>query len=233
MLAPAAWLRGQAPRDMPAGKLSAPHVLFDGTTLQHFRTPAGATSPSVSWRIADGALESIPNARRECDLWTAAEYDNFDLEFDWKVGLHGNSGVKYMIQAPATDRLQDEEGEYIHESSLGFEFQLVDDHSPAANDPKHVSGALYNYLPPAQRASHPTGEWNSARLLVSGEHIEHWINGKRILAYSLQSSALKSALAANRAGSARLLERLAKRKTPIAFQHHHSSVAFRSIRIRT
>jgi hypothetical protein len=232
ILAPAALLRVRAQPGARAGIHGAPHVLFDGMSFQNFRTPTGTTSPSVSWRIADGAIESIPDARRECDLWTAQEYENFDLEFEWKVGLGGNSGIKYLIQASATDHLKDGRGEFIHETSLGFEFQLVDDASPAsADNPKHVSGALYNYLPPTERAAHPAGQWNSARLLVVREHVEHLINGKRVLAYSLQSPELKTALAANPANSARLLERLAKRKTTIAFQHHHSSVAFRRIRI--
>ena len=202
-------------------------------SFQNFRTPTGATTPAVSWSIRDGALESLPDARRQCDLWTAEEYEDFDLEFEWKVTPRANTGVKYFIQAKATDRLQDAHGEFLHETSLGFEFQLVDDDSPGLlRDLRHASGALYNYLPPTERASRPAGEWNTARLLSAGGSIEHWINGRRVLACSLASPELKAALRANPARSARLLETLAKRKTPIAFQHHESSVAFRAIRIR-
>jgi hypothetical protein len=215
-----------------AGEKQEARALFDGRSFRNFRTPTGTTPPSVSWRIVNGAIESIPDAPRECDLWTVETYDNFDLKFDWRVGKGGNSGIKYLIQANPTDHVKEGNSEFVHENSLGFEFQLVDSASHESTDgSKHASGALYNYLPPTELPAHRTGEWNSGRLLVNYKHVEHWINGKRVLAYSLDSPELKAALAANRANSARLLERLARRKTPIVFQHHHSPVAFRSIRI--
>jgi hypothetical protein len=197
-----------------------------------FRTPSGLTSPTVSWRFHDGVIETIADARRQCDLWTVREYETFDLQFEWKVAQGGNSGIKYLIQATATDHLRDAQGEFLHETSLGFEFQLVDDASPAGTDsPLHASGALYNYLPPSERAARPAGEWNSGRLVVTPVQIEHWINGRRVLAFSLGSSELNTALAARKLNSARMLERLARRKTPIAFQHHESAAAFRRISI--
>ena len=215
-----------------AGFSESRQTLFDGTNLRNFRTPSGTTGPDVSWRIRDGALESIPDARRQCDLWTAEEYDSFDLEFEWKIAPGANSGVKYLVQASSTDRLRDAQGEFLHETSLGFEMQLVDNASRAGADlPEHASGALYNYLAPSERAARPAGEWNSGRLVVRGDDVEHWINAQRVLAFSLNSAGLKAALAAKRMNSARLLERLALRRTPIAFQHHESLVAFRAVRI--
>ncbi len=205
---------------------------FDGISFRNFRTPSGLTGPEVSWRIHDGVLETIPDARRQCDLWTVEEYSNYDLEFDWRLAPGANSGIKYLIQATATDRLHDSQGEFLHETSLGYEFQLVDDDSPAGRDqPVHASGALYNYLPPTERAAKPAGEWNTARLVVHGDDVEHWINGRRVLSYRLHSPELVAALAAKRLNSARMMERLEHRKTPIAFQHHESSVSFRNIRI--
>lgn len=215
-----------------AGSKQEPRALFDGKSFKNFRTPSGVTAPSVSWRIVDNAIESIPDAPRECDLWTAEAYDDFDLEFEWRIGRGANSGIKYLIQASPTDHVKEGGSEFVHENSLGFEFQLVDSAShESRGDAKHASGALYNYLPPTERKPYPTGEWNSGRLVVKGNNAEHWINGKRVLAYSFNSPELKATLAENHANSARLLERLARRKTPIAFQHHHSLVAFRSIRI--
>ena len=211
----------------------ATEVLFDGTSLRRFRTPTGVTGPEVSWRIDDGALTSIAHARRQCDLWTAEDYERFHLWFDWKVEAGANTGIKYLIQAAPVDHLRDSEGEFLHETSLGFEFQLVDDESPAGSDsPLHVSGALYNYLAPATRPARRTGEWNSGELKVSREGAEHWINGERVLAFRFDAAELKAALAARKLNSARLLERLEKRKTAIAFQHHESTVHFRNIRVR-
>lgn len=215
----------------PAGRGES---LFDGKSFRHFRTPTQTTGPEVSWVIHDSALETIADARRQCDLWTSEEYERFDLEFEWKVDPGVNTGIKYLIQASATDRLKDAQGEFLHETSLGFEFQLVDDTSRAGADrPEHASGALYNYLAPSERAAKAAGQWNSGRLVVGEEEVEHWINGRRVLKFGLHSPELKEALAARRVNSARMLERLEKRSSPIAFQHHESHVAYRGIRVRS
>ncbi|MBN9657315.1 MAG: DUF1080 domain-containing protein [Acidobacteria bacterium] len=212
---------------------ATPATLFDGASFRNFRTPSGLTGPDVSWRIENGVLETIADARRQCDLWTAAEYDHFDLTFEWKVAPGANTGIKYLIQATATDKLHDAKGEFLHETSLGFEFQLVDDASTAGSDQAaHASGALYNYLPPTERAAKPAGQWNTGRLRVQGEDVEHWLNGRRVLAYSFHSPELRAALAAKKLNSARMLERLEHRKTAIAFQHHESFASFRSIDIQ-
>ncbi len=209
-------------------------TLFDGASLRHFRTPTGTTGPEVSWRIENGVLSSIADARRQCDLWTADDYERFDLTFGWKVEPGGNTGIKYLIQASPVDHLHDAKGEFLHETSLGFEFQLVDDASRAGNDdPLHCSGALYNYLPPTERAARPAGEWNTGRLKVTADGAEHWLNGRRVLSYRFDSPELKAALEKKKMNSARLLEKLAKRRTAVAFQHHESTVYFRDIRITT
>lgn len=215
----------------PAGRGES---LFDGRSFRNFRTPTQTTGPEVSWLIRDGALETIADARRQCDLWTVEEYGRFDLEFEWKVDPGANTGIKYLIQASATDKLKDAQGEFLHETSLGFEFQLVDDSSRAGADrPEHVSGALYNYLSPSERAAKAAGEWNSGRLVVGEEDVEHWVNGRRVLRFGLHSPELRAALAVRKVNSARMLERLERRKSPIAFQHHESHVAFRRIRVRS
>lgn len=205
-------------------------ALFDGQTLANFRSPSGETNPAVSWYVRDGALHSNAESRMQTDLWTAEAYLDFELEFEWRVQPGANTGVKYLIQRWASDNLA---GGITHETSLGFEFQLVDDSSAAGNDsPLHVSGALYNYLPAARKASNPAGQWNTARLVVHGNAVEHWINGQRVLAFTIGSPELNAALAAKKLNSARMLEKLAVRRSHVAFQHHESSVSFRAIRIR-
>lgn len=205
-------------------------TLFDGATLNNFRSPSGKTDPAVSWYVRDGVLHSNAESKLQTDLWTAQAYQDFDLEFEWRVSPGANTGIKYLIQQWASDNLANG---IIHETSLGFEFQLIDDSSPAGSDsPLHISGALYNYLPALRKASKPAGEWNTGRLLVAGNRVEHWINGERVLAFEIGSSELNAALAAKRLNSARMLERMAVRRSHIAFQHHESAVSFRAIRIR-
>lgn len=216
-----------------AAAATAEPPLFDGRTFAGFRTPTGLTGPEVSWVIRAGELHTIADARRQCDLWTGAEYKSFDLEFEWWLAPGANSGIKYLIQATAVDKLKDAQGEFLHETSLGFEFQLVDDRSGAGSgNPTHPSGALYNYLAPSELAARPAGEWNTGRLKVEGDTVEHWVNGRMVLRFGLQSPELKAALALRKVNSARMLERLEKRRSPIAFQHHESHAAFRSIRVR-
>jgi len=205
--------------------------LFDGKTFRHFHTPTRETGPEVSWRIVDGVLESLPKAERQCDLWTDAEYENFDLRFDWKVAPGGNSGIKYMIQFSAVDHLDERGRKYIHENTLGYEFQLADA-GPAPQAAKGANGALYGYLAPVELAAKPTSEWNTGRLVLNGRNVEHWINGHRVLAYSLDSAELHAALRAKNVKSARMMDQLVHRITPICFQHHNSAVAFRNIRIK-
>ncbi|MCX6621456.1 MAG: DUF1080 domain-containing protein, partial [Acidobacteria bacterium] len=168
-----------------AASMASSETLFDGRTFHHFRTPTSTTGPEVSWRIVDRVLESLPKAERQCDLWTDRQYENFDLEFDWKVEPGGNSGIKYLIQASNVDHLTTPQGHpYLHETSLGYEFQLV------ATDPEKTAlttgatGALYNYLAPTEIPAHQPGKWNTGRLVVDGRNVEHWVNGHRVLAFS-------------------------------------------------
>lgn len=206
-------------------------VLFDGKSFAHFRTPTGTTSPAVSWRIVDGALVSIGDADRQCDLWTTEEFEDFDLRFEWKLAPGANSGIKYLIQDSAVDDLKDRPHPFIHETSLGYEFQLLG--TPATDQviTKQSTGALYNYLAPRELAAHAPGEWNTGRLVVRGEHVEHWVNGRMVLSYQLRSAELVAALREKQQRSSRLMEALQKRKSPIVFQHHESEAWFRNIRV--
>jgi len=197
-----------------------------------WRTPTQTTGIDVSWRVSQGVYASIANARRQCDLWTVREYADFHFTFEWKVAPGANTGIKYLIQASAVDQLKDAQGEFLHETSLGYEFQLIDDASPAGQADLHASGALYNYLPPVERAARPAGEWNTGALVVKAKSVEHWINQRRVLAFELGSPELRVALAKKKLNSARLMERLAKRRSPIVLQHHESSVWFRALQVR-
>jgi hypothetical protein len=207
-------------------------TLFDGRDLAHFRTPTGTTGPEVSWRIANGVLESIPDAPRQCDLWTLDEYENFDFSFEWMVSPKGNSGIKYLIQDLAVDHLTRRPRPFIHETSLGYEFQLLGTDPASTPLEKHVTGSLYGYLAPTLYTARQPGEWNTGRLVVNGRRVEHWVNGTLVLAYSLDAPELKAALRANHTHTARLMDELPHRRTVVVLQHHNSAVSFRNIRIR-
>ena len=237
-------------------------TLFDGKTLNGIVDPWKAVPPGGSWVIDDGALKAVRGPRISEDLVTAKEYGDFELEFEWRVSLGGNTGVKYRIQRilfvaadktstgpggfegmlgrelanPRSDRAQLAPNAKGFEYTIGFECQLIDDerHPDARRDEAHKTGALYSFLPPARRAAKPAGEWNTARIVARGATFEHWINGVQVLAGRLDDPAVKAGAAARWAAAPPIREMLTNpRQTgKISFQHHGDEVWFRAIRIR-
>jgi hypothetical protein len=214
---------------------SAAASRFEANDSRAFRTPSGALPPETSWAFENGVVKSRLDVPRQCDLWTAESFADFDFTFDWKVAPGANSGVKYVVQTWEADRLPRPQGELVHENSIGFEFQLIDDASPDANHgPSSCSGSLYGYLAPTERAARPAGEWNTGRLKIQGGEVEHWLNGRRVLRYRLDLPQLNEAIA-QRAGagsvSARILAKRVRSRAPIALQHHQSEVWFRNLKV--
>lgn len=122
------------------------------------------------WEIADGVIHLRSQKPRAGHIVTRDEFTDFVLTFDWKIAPGGNSGIKY--------RVRDFDGRV-----LGCEYQIFDDvgarKSPAANK---GSGSLYDVVAPNTcKFLHPVGEFNSARIVVRGDRIEHWLNGNCIL----------------------------------------------------
>ncbi len=193
--------------------------------------------------MKDGLLSTIPDARFEQDLWTKNSYSNFELEFEWRATRGGNSGVKYLVQdwiqgrqtpgRAVLSKPHEQIDKPDFELTAGFEYQIIDnDSADAKNSPAHVTGALYEYLAPFRQTAKAIGKFNASRIVVRGEHVEHWLNGKKVLEYEFNGAPLAAALAGSKRITARLLERRAQRSTPIALQHHASEVSFRRIRIR-
>src|SRR5581483_9356055 len=119
---------------------------------------------------------------------------------------------------------------------IGFEFQLIDD---AANgdavNPKQNSGALYDMVAPSAHVTRPAGQFNQSRLVVRGNHVEHWINGVKVVDASLDSAEVREGIRARwGAGSsvAGLLENQPARECPISLQNHSDAAWFRNLKIR-
>ena len=121
------------------------------------------------WEASNGEIRLNRSTGRSGHIITAAEFDDFDLSFEWKIAARGNSGLKYRVR---------KYGEQI----LGLEYQICDDPEGRPVSRKSA-GALYDlYEPPAERLLKPAGEWNAARIVVRGDRIEHWLNGGLIVA---------------------------------------------------
>jgi len=197
--------------------------LFDGKTLKGWRGYKKADASDTRWKVENGVL-TIPEAdgkdtRGNRDIITDATYDQFDLTWEWKVAPGGNSGLKYFV-------LEDEA------SAIGHEYQMIDDerHPDAKIGPHRQTAAFYDVLPAADRPLKPAGEWNSSQVIVKGKHVEHWLNGKRVLQYELDSPELKAAVAKSKFKD---IARFGKpQKGHILIQDHGNAVWYRNVRIK-
>ena len=192
--------------------------LFDGHTTQGWRSFGKPAFPAQGWVVEDGWLKHTAKGGGG-DIITTGTFENFELQWEWKVAPGANSGLKYFID--------EKRG-----APIGHEYQLIDDalHPDALVGPKRQTGSLYDALPPANRELRPPGQVNTSSVIVRGNHVEHWLNGKRILAYDLGSAELAAAKAASKfKNEAKWGTKFA---TPILLQDHGDEVSFRSLRIR-
>jgi hypothetical protein len=230
--------------------------LFDGKTLAGWR-PAGA-----SWAVEDGAIKSVPKVGFREDLLSVEEYEDFELEFEWKISPGGNSGVKYRLQEavflnesiarPGIKKFEDvvkdeivnrrssrdklKPGDRGQVYTVAFEFQLIDDANYKDGvKPNQTTGSLYSFLPAEKRVAKAPGSWNTAKLVVRGDRFEHWINWTQVLAGSLKSPAI-AAGAGKRWGTDHpvydWLVKQPKTKSPILLQNHGDAAWFRNLRIK-
>jgi hypothetical protein len=148
-------------------------LLFDGKTTTGWRGYKADTMPSA-WKVVAGILTKSVGTG---DIVTKKQYQDFELRFDWKIGTGGNSGVFYR---------GDEEFDHVYWT--GPEFQLLDDaNAPDGKNRLTSAGSAYGlYAAPAGIVK-PANEWNSARIIVKGHHVEHWMNNQKLLEYELQS----------------------------------------------
>jgi hypothetical protein len=165
-------------------------LLFDGKTLEGWR--AYGNRPLGGWEVADGTLRSIArvqgSAARGVEIITEKKFRDFELSWEWKIAHAGNNGVKYFV-TEARPR------------SPGHEYQMLDDdnHPDGRIGPHRQTGAFYDVLPPAaEKPLRKPGEWNHSRIIVKGQTVEHWLNGKNVLTYELGSATVKAGLATSK-----------------------------------
>ena len=192
-------------------------LLFDGTSTAGWRGSGGKPFPAAGWTVEEGTLRHLKGGG---DIVTADAYENFELTWDWKIAKVGNSGVKYNLPDPT--------------KGVGFEFQLLDDENHP--DGKrggglHQTGGLYDLIAPAaDKKLNPPGEWNSCRLVVAGNHVEHWLNGAKTVEFEIGSEALKALIAKSKYKS--IPKFGDKTKSPILLQDHGDEITFRSVKLR-
>jgi len=194
-------------------------LLFDGTTTRGWHSFKKETFPTNEWVIEDGWLHCV--GKKGGDLISDAEFDNFELEWDWKEAPAGNSGIKYFV----TEK---------RDAPLGHEYQMIDDaRNPDARaaQGKRVTGSFYDVLTLDRPApTKPQGEINHSKIVVKGNQVEHWLNGAKVLTYSCGSEAEQIAIAASKFKDTPGFGD--KIKGHILLQDHRTQVWFRNIKLR-
>ncbi len=191
-------------------------LLFDGKTTQGWRSFKKETFPEKGWRVVDGVLEKIANERGG-DVITTGEFNDFDLQWEWRIPPRANNGIKYFITEERS-------------SAVGHEYQMIDDAVPKLPK-KETTASFYDVLPPSEdKPLKPPGEWNHSRVLVQGNHVEHWLNGAKVLEYELGSDELKAAIAKSKFRTVKDFG--TKIKGHILLTDHRDGAFFRNIKIR-
>lgn len=209
---------GEPNRLSPAEEKDGWILLFNGRDLSGWRGFGKAAVPTVGWEVVDGWIHHRAKAGGG-DIITTRVFTNFELVFDWQIAPAGNSGLKYFID--------ERRG-----SPIGHEYQLIDDaaHPDASHGPKRQTAALYDALPPRNAPVRSAGQVNVSRVVVRGNQVEHWLNGIRVLEYTLGSPELEAAKAASKFKSEARWG--TKFSTPILFQDHGDEVWIQNVKIR-
>jgi hypothetical protein len=236
-----------APAAAPAETESAWITLFDGTSTEGWRGYNGKTLPP-GWVIKDKVLtfddgEKTSDAEYEGGkdiIYAAEEFDNFELELEWKIPPGGNSGVFYHLKegydsppevSPEYQLIDDEnytEYHYITDYNKGLGYT----ENPNEIKPLQSTAADYAmYAPNAdKKVLHPAGEWNKTKIVFTPERVEHWLNDQMVVSFVPWSDDWN---AKRNSGKWGLAPDYGKFKSGyIGLQDHDSSLWFRNIRVR-
>lgn len=196
--------------------------LFDGKTLNGWVT-LDDQPVTQGWEVVDGVIHLKVEKERAGYIKTTRTFENFELEFDWRVAEGGNSGVKYLAKQSQSDRGF---GYY------GCEFQLLDDMKHKnGRTPHKTAGSLYDlYAPVAdQKQLNPIDEFNHSKIVVDNGRLEHWLNGKKIVEATIGSQDWQSRVDQSKVSS---VKDFANGPGVILLQEHLSEAWFKNIRIR-
>lgn len=197
-------------------------MLFDGKSLDNFRGFQKEQIPA-SWTIEDDAIALT--GKGGGDILTRNQYENYELLLDWKIAEGGNSGVIYNV---STDP------QYGATYVTGPEMQVLDDERhPDAKMGKNgnrQAGTLYDLIPLSTPAVKPAGQWNTARLVVNKSHVEHWLNGTKVVEYHLGSPEWEAMVQGSKFASMSSYGRI--KKGHIALQDHGDKVWYKNIKVR-
>jgi hypothetical protein len=189
--------------------------LFDGKSTTDWRSYGKSDFPKSGWIVEDGCLHLLPNGNGG-EIITKAQFNDFELQWEWRIAIKANNGIKYLV----TEKRR---------NAPGHEYQMIDD--ATVKNPLQQTASFYDVLP-TQAKTHvkPPGEWNLSRVIIQGNHVEHWLNGEKVLTYELGSPEVKAAMAKSKFKDAPGFGE--KIKGHIMLTDHHGETWYRNIRIR-
>jgi hypothetical protein len=205
-------------------------LLWDGRTSWGWRSAKGEEFPEEGWEIADGVLTVLETGGDESraggDIVTVDQYSDFELKVEFKLTPGANSGIKYFVDP----ELNQGQG-----SAIGLEFQILDDdqHPDAkmGHGGNRTVASLYDLIAaPEDKPIRPVGEWNEAHIVSRGGHVEHWLNGTKVLEYQRGSSEYRKLVAGSKYKIWKDFGESAQGH--ILLQDHGNRVSFRNVKIR-
>lgn len=194
-------------------------LLFDGKSGAGWRGFKKTAFPSQGWAVRDGCL-THPARGGGGDLVTEATFEEFEFTFEWRMNPNGNSGVKYFL-------LEERGG------AIGHEYQLLTGREVEAvqRPSKGGTAGFYDVLPPEIPIQlRPADQFNESRILVRGQHVEHWLNGQRTIAYELGSPTVMAAVAQSKFQSVPGFGTRVRGR--LLLQDHGGEIWFRNLKIR-
>jgi hypothetical protein len=204
-------------------------LLFDGETSAGWRGAHKELFPEYGWTIRDGVLSVDSSGGAEAahggDIVTIDQYSDFELQADFKLTPGANSGIKYYVT----------EIEETSGSAIGLEYQILDDnlHADATQgrEGNRTLASLYDLIPADQnKRVRQVGEWNMARIISKDQHVEHWLNGSRVLEYERGSEEYRDLVTISKY---KVWENFGEAESGyILLQDHGDLVSFRNIKIK-
>lgn len=197
-------------------------LLFDGKSMNGWR--AYQNKQTNSWSVKDGVMyckgSSTDKSDLRADMITDKQYENFDLSIDWKISPQGNSGILYL----ATEEFK---AAYLS----GPEYQIIDDlNFPQKLEDWQKTGANYAMDPAPTAAPNPVGQWNTTRIVVNKGHVQHWLNGKKLLDFEMWTDEWKKKKTEGKWKDAPGYG--VSKKGHIGLQDHGSEAWFKNLKIK-
>ena len=196
-------------------------LLWDGSTGEGWRKPGNPAFPEKGWEMKDGELSVVPKGGGG-DIITCGTYTDFILKVDFRLTAAANSGIKYFIDPKVN-------------GGTSLEYQVLDPAHPDAKqgaDGNRRVASFYDVMPAptAEAQLKPVGEWNTAMIVSKGPHVEHWLNGEKVLTFERGSEAFRAAVAKSKfKGHANWGE---TKTGHILLQDHNDRVSYRNIKIK-